>query len=681
MFYIKEELSMDNKNKTKNIVASVISMILGAITICLSYFAGVTLKGEVPEAVSAIFTVLLLIILLINIIYGIVKNKKMQKMKVAEVNEMMLRRKQNIKENFELATHRLHRTSLFCKLYVAFITVFMHINAFLLGTAEYAETRFILLLVFMTGGVYIRFIGAIIDKPKIDPKDFLPRDEYKSLYSVAEEAMAGAGVEGKIYVATDNSFDAGISKQGDTYLLFIGAIMLNSLSRDELFNVLLHEFAHYSKDYTPKSTYGFFNRFIEHETDGSTITDVIISIPMRKYGEEFVFYTLLASEYIESMADSVTIEKGDPKSFVSALAKCNFYESYGRITHKYQSAPLFESEEVTNNVATLNLNAFHNAVNENTAKWLSEYEKEIQPRNATHPIYRMRRDAVGVSADEVKISMTFSDDLEKERKATLEKLNDEICKQLSEHYSELRKVNYLDPLAIIEEWQSGKKEYSSAELIPVIDALVGIWRFEEAEELCDRIIAEEENVYATAYPRHIKGTMMLLRDDERGIDLLYEAIELNSNLLEASINQIGEFACRHGMQDELDKYREKATALTQKMIDEDEKANVLTQTDKVVADDMPEEALKAHIDYISSISENIKSIYVVKKVISDTFSSHVFLIEFEKESTQETINEAMNKIFRYLDTLDDEQYSLFLYNKFYKNIVKKVKGSLKYSKE
>jgi hypothetical protein len=458
--------------------------------------------------------------------------------------------------------------------------------------------------------------------------------------------------------------------------------MVNSLSREELFNVLLHEFAHHSEEYTPKSTYGFFNRFIEHETDGSTITDIIITLPMMKYGEEFVYYSVLASEYIEAMADSITKEKGDPLCFSSAIAKCNFYESYDKVLHKYQDKPLFEPEVLAENIATLNFNAFLSAVNENGDKWLSSYEKEIQPRNATHPIYRLRRDAVGVKADDVKYTFDVNGDgLDEERIAILDYINAEIVKGLSEKYAEIRKENYLKPLAIVNEWKDNPDKYSSADLIPVIDALASIMRYDEAEALCDKIIAEEENKYATAYPKHFKGSMLLLRDDPAGIDLLYEAIELNSNLMEISIQQIGEFACRNGLQDELDRYREKAIAMTQKRIDEDEKANSLTQFDKVIEDDLSEEAVRTHIDYICSTCENIKSIYIVKKVISDSFGSHVFLIEFDKAATPETVNEAMNKIFRYLDTLDDDQYSLFLYNSLYKSIVKKVKGSLKYSKE
>lgn len=676
---------MQSKNKIKNIISSIVAMILGAVTILAAFFGGIQFKNssyaELSGMLSDILTGLLFVILAVNIIYGIVKRNKMQKMKVSEVNEMMLKRKANIKENFELATKRLRKISLWGKLYIVFITVYMHVTAFFIGAQADASGRLIILIIFMTGGIYIRFLGAIIDKPKVVPEDFLSRVEYPELYSIAKEAMEKAGVEGKVYIATANSFDASISKIGDAYLLFIGAIMINSLSRKELFNVLLHEFAHHAPEYTPKSLYGFFNRFIEHETDGSRVTDIIISLPMMKYGEEFVFYTLLASEYIESMADAITVKLGSPKHFASAIAKCNFYDSYDNVLFKYQEKPLFEPENVTPNVATLNLNAFIAATKDNHKKWLANFEKEIQPRNATHPIYRMRRDAIGVKPEDVVISFDFEDDgLQQERLTVISKINSEIAIELGKNYEELRKVNYLDPLAIVDNWKANKENYSSADLIPVIDALSGLMRFDEAEALCDEIIANEKNVYATAYPKHFKGVMMLLREEEKGIDLLYKAIELNSNLLEISINQIGEYACKHGMQKELDEYREKATALTQKMIDEDEKANSLSPSDKVVEDDMSEEALESHVSFISAVSENISGIYLVKKVISETFSSHVFLIEFDKGTSQEVINEAMNKIFRYLDTLDDEQYSLFLYNNYYKGIVKKVKNSLKYSK-
>lgn len=676
---------MENKGKLKNVIFSIVAMILGALTIAASFVLGSVMKNESNTELFGILanisTALTFVILAINIIYRIVWTNKMNKMKVAEVNEMMLKRKENIKENFDLATARLHKTSTFCKLYVVSITIFMHVTSFFLG-ASLISTRYLLYLIFMTGGVYIRFVGAIIDKQKIKPEEFLPEGEYGELYSIAQEAMTKAGVDGKIYIATDNSFNAAIAKDGNTYLLMLGAIMVNSLSREELYNVLLHEFAHHSKEYTPKSTYGFFNRFIEHQTDGSTITDIIISLPTMKYGEEFIYYTLLASEYIEAMADSVTLKNGNPKALISALAKCNFYDSYDKVLFEYQAKPLFESETIPENLATINFEAFVNSVNDNASKWLESYEKEIQPRNATHPIYRLRRDAVGVKADEVAWTLNVNDDgLDKERAAILQYVNEDIVKRLSANYEELRKENYLKPLSIINGWENNKDNYSSAELIPVIDALAGLLRFDEAEALCDKIIAEEENKYAKAYPKHFKGSMLLLRDDPAGIDLLYEAIELNSNLLEISINQIGEFACRNGLQDELDKYREKAVSLTQKMIDEDENANVLTQSDKIIEDDISEDALKLHIDFISSISENIKSIYLVKKIINESFSSHVFLIEFEKDTVPDTINESMNKIFRYLDTLDDEQYSLFLYNKLYKNIVKKVKNAKKYSKE
>ena len=382
------------------------------------------------------------------------------------------------------------------------------------------------------------------------------------------------------------------------------------------------------------------------------------------------------------MADSITVTKGDPRAFASAIAKCNLHSQYERLLYQYQEKALFETEEPQTDIAEQYMRGFRRALEENQEIWLDMFEREIQPRNASHPICRARRDAVGVSKDDVVISLDVSGDgLDDERAKITAQTNSEILQMLTPNYSELRKQNYLTPLSIIEDWEKNKENYPKTELTKVIQAMIDIMRHEDAEKLCDHIIENEENIYLTAFPKSFKGYLLVNREDPRGVDLLYESIELNSNLFEISIDPIGEYACRNGLQDVLDEYREKALALAQKNVDEDEQANSVSAKDNLVPDDMSEDALRSHIEFITSVSDSISGIYLVKKVISDTFYSHVFLIEFENKTSGEVINESMNRIFRYLDTLDNEQYSLFLYAPIYKSIVKKVEGSRIYSKK
>ena len=678
---------MDNKALAKKIFYVILAICFAIITLTGACISGLlvkdTFKGASGDICLAIVFSLLIIIFVLNVILKVKKASKYNQMKVAEANEFMLQKKSAIKDNFNEATKRLHRTSLLCKLYVIALTILLHSGSFFVGAMGGDAISMIILFFFFVAGIYIHIAGAFLNKPKLQIQEYLSRKEFPVLYSVADKAMNEVGIEGKIYICTDRSFDGCIGKFGNSYLINLGCSLVNCFSRDELYNVLLHEFAHVSDKYTPKSVHGFFHRFLEFDGENffSYLTDIIISYPVIRYGEEYIFYTMLASEFIEAMADKVVKEKGNPKAFVAALAKCNLHSSYENISFLYNEHPVFKSEKPRDTLATEYLECFHLALKDNMEKWLESYEREIQPRNASHPIYRLRREAVGVLPSEVEISFENTDsEYVSEAEVLLDFTNKMIVKNLTPHYEETRKQHYLEPLKTVESWEKDKESYTSAELSPVIDALAILNRHKEAEILCDEIIANEENIYATAYARFFKGFMLLNYDDASGIDMLYQVIELNSNYLEGCLDYIGPFVCRNGMQKELDEYREKAIKLSQKNIDEDQKANSLSPKDKIVADTIDADTLNKHIEFITGTSDKIKSVYLVRKVISDTFYSRVFIIEFEKNTDFTVIQESMDKIFRYLDCLDNEQYSLFMLTPYYYNIVKRVQGSLVYKK-
>ena len=674
------------QNKAMKALSFTLALLISMAVGVALFSCGLLLTDHINKTLSGIIaTVSFVLIVAAGIMNAVLTGKlrkKYNKLNIAEGNKMLLDRKSDIAQDLQSATERLEKAAKVGKIYISLITALMLVFIFFLGALANAAGGLFIFPILIIISVITRFFGALIDVPKPEKKEILDKKDYPELYAIAQRARDEAELEGDIGITTDNSFNAAITKIGNQYYLLLGCSLVNHISRDELYNILLHEFAHHSEKYTPKSPHGFFNRFINYESVPLPLGDFFISYPMLLYFEEYIIYTALANEYIEKMADSITVTKGDPRAFASAIAKCNLHSQYERLLYQYQEKALFETEEPQTDIAEQYMRGFRRALEENQEIWLDMFEREIQPRNASHPIYRARRDAVGVSKDDVVISLDVSGDgLDDERAKITAQTNSEILQMLTPNYSELRKQNYLTPLSIIEDWEKNKENYPKTELTKVIQAMIDIMRHEDAEKLCDHIIENEENIYLTAFPKSFKGYLLVNREDPRGVDLLYESIELNSNLFEISIDPIGEYACRNGLQDVLDEYREKALALAQKNVDEDEQANSVSAKDNLVPDDMSEDALRSHIEFITSVSHSISGIYLVKKVISDTFYSHVFLIEFENKTSGEVINESMNRIFRYLDTLDNEQYSLFLYAPIYKSIVKKVEGSRIYSKK
>ena len=86
--------------------------------------------------------------------------------------------------------------------------------------------------------------------------------------------------------------------------------------------------------------------------------------------------------------------------------------------------------------------------------------------------------------------------------------------------------------------------------------------------------------------------------------------------------------------------------------------------------------------YMEQVSEGcIREIYLVRKVISEDFFSSVFVLNLEYGADREVVDRAYTAIFNYLDAYPvDWQFSLFLYDRRTEAAVKRVEGSLVWTK-
>ena len=109
-------------------------------------------------------------------------------------------------------------------------------------------------------------------------------------------------------------------------------------------------------------------------------------------------------------------------------------------------------------------------------------------------------------------------------------------------------------------------------------------------------------------------------------------------------------------------------------------AGSLEKSDNLTEEHLPPENLERILAYIQEVGRGwIEEVYLVRKVITDTFFSSCFVIKFFAQTSGETVSESMDLIFEHLDTApEDWQYSLFLYTAETKAAVKKVEGSCIY---
>ena len=174
----------------------------------------------------------------------------------------------------------------------------------------------------------------------------------------------------------------------------------------------------------------------------------------------------------------------------------------------------------------------------------------------------------------------------------------------------------------------------------------------------------------------------LHRYRDAGLEDLYTAIAGNSNYIDEAMEQIGSFCCLLGLEKELEEYRGKALELAQRQRDEFSALDTLTRRDNLSQEHLPEGMLEGILSYIDNISQDsIEKIFLVRKTISERFFTSAFVIRFLPETSEETKQEVLHQIFRYLDTSTDWQFSLFDEADVPKGLVERVENSCVYERE
>ena len=182
----------------------------------------------------------------------------------------------------------------------------------------------------------------------------------------------------------------------------------------------------------------------------------------------------------------------------------------------------------------------------------------------------------------------------------------------------------------------------------------------------------------------MKGLLLLDRYDEAGVDMVYRAMEINSNYVDAGLERVGSFLHWMGLEERMELHREKAVELAQENRDLIWHTGILTPSDRLTAEDFDGDGrLSEMLNYMVEAGEgNLREIYLVRKIITADFFTSAFVLRYEYGLSPEQREEIHDRIFRYLDNYPiDWQYSLFDYDQQTEKAVKKVSNSCVYRKD
>ncbi|MBQ7227326.1 MAG: M48 family metalloprotease [Clostridia bacterium] len=667
-------------------------ILLALLTTACSSIAGIVFRdmliGNYGFVISlSVLSLFPIVFFIINVV--LVKNysNSMRQKKVAEMNKYILSHRVEAETTARVKLKQIQSIRRLTLLFAAVILITAIGTSVLAGVLLAINVSlYVLCLCYSTLVFYALYSRINVEKNfEVDKNGiiYLHEMEYPTIYLLAKRAAKALGCCDEIVIILSLDCNATIFREKNRYVLQIGIILLHIVSDEELYSIFLHEFSHVSDKNRINNIESRYNNWLYnqreiHPKQLHFVTYLFEYLDVR-YSFEYSMYQYATSLLIESDADRAMVDFGHAETAASVLLKLHYDNMYDWERGVKNEDSIFKSETLSRDYLTCKISSFKKAISERSSEWNALVGTEILANNATHPTLKMRLENIGIKEPKSlyhSSSKAYTDEIIK----ALDYAENVIYEDRKPTYEKDREQYYLKMLGHIEDWKEQGMPITADSYADLISDMKSIGMNEEAEELCDRAIKElDENSSIHAY--FIKGCALLCRYDERGMEYLYHAIENNSNYMEEGLQIIGTFCCYTGREKELYEYRNNATRLTQRYVDENSQISYLTKKDTLIKDTMPDEMLESVLSFIHSVSCNIiENIYLVRKVVSETFFSSVFIVQFFA-GTNEQRGEIMHKIFRYLDSYPaDWQFSLFDYNEYRGMKIENVEGSHVYNR-
>ncbi len=639
-----------------------LSFVMGIVSVLI----GITLKNIIPLTFAyggfAAVVILTVVIAVLNLILRRAYIGKFNNRTVEEAQVFMLSHREHAEETSRekaVLLKKLRTATGFYSLIFVILGALLGIcgGIALDGDDSSVFFAFISSLLWLCTFSRIRF-----SPPKVifeEYPTYVSDKDFPLIYETVRAAASELGCDKEIRISLMADCNAGICRMGSVISVQIGMILLSVLSREELYTLMLHEFAHMAEteiSVSKESDYG--NWLSQGGTPHflSGITSVMFLYPDTLFSFQYELYRYAYTLIAEAEADRIMAEKGDASSAASVLLKLNYHSLYCWELDGMDFENVYTSEEPDKLFITKNIERFKAYIKQRKAVWRELTDKEIISRSATHPTTKMRLCAMGMSEADI-IEFSDTENFTKEKAKALEYVERIVYDERNINYSEIREIYYTKPKKTVDEWIAEGKPVTVEDHQRIISALRDLGMNSTAEKVCDKVIEVFDGA-ATAFAHYVKGILLLHRYDDKGIGHIYYAMEKNNNGITGGLDIIGHYCCLTGDSEQLEIYRRRLVELVQEVIDKYSEADVLTRRDKLSPKKLPEEMLEYILDYIASIDEeDINKIYLVRKTVTEDYHISVFVIDYANPDPDEQ-NEIQYKIYCCLDAME-HQFSLF----------------------
>ncbi|TQO57865.1 M48 family metallopeptidase [Paraclostridium bifermentans] len=425
---------------------------------------------------------------------------------------------------------------------------------------------------FMTGGfglITLGLIGSVIIilkslyiKLEAPNEVTLNREEHPQLFKVIDSAieMTKAPKLDEIYILDDANVRVtcllnGFGANGKN-VLGIGIQVLKLLNEEEFKAVIIHELAHIYNDDTKVSSkisrrLTRWNEIVYRVDEGDNIIKMILLLPFAKfYIEKLERYLDAMSQTKELLADKEVAKYMSVEIYAKATMKLEIMEEF--LANPYSKLKIRSNDEAPKNYFTTLFEDFESELPERKEQWMNQIKKRISSIYDTHPSFKERMEALGIEDFNYDINFNDqSDDYKKEIDTLIEIKNKQWHKYWSDQWEDVTK-EYKEQLEII-------KNYKDTDDIEKImeygEALEDLGEYEKALDFYKDIASKDKEC---AIARYKVGQIMLMNNDEEGIEFIEKSVELDGSFFISAMRIITEYFLDNGMKEKIDEMYEGA---------------------------------------------------------------------------------------------------------------------------
>lgn len=453
---------------------------------------------------------------------------------------------------------------------------------------------------------------------------------YPLLYDTAHAAAKKVGCNYPVKL-----FNAGngvsVSLNGSIVIICMEYMYVATLTRAELYNVLLHEFAHVvNKDSARGKAYARAENAFGGSDDSKPIDTILFFltfIPTVLVAFAVNAYSTLASRHHEIEADARVAELGDKQTYVNALAKSRMIGLFQSRPRRELDFDFYAPEEPTGDYAEQELALFDVYRARYEKAWNEFLAKEIPARVDSHPTFKMRREAFDCETYDAHAVET--DENYKTEQKNIVAFADNFMRDLNTaNYKQMHNNIYVEPKKIMDEYLDAKasgKELTEPQKTAALHAFYGVDN-DKATEIADELIAEQTDAPTANFT---KGLILYFDYDPECIKY-FETAGKYAQFADPALELIGNFYLMTGDEQGIAEYRKNAADNAQSVYDT-ETSIKMTRKTVFTQSDMDKQTTDALIERIRTETHlHVSKIYTAKFTDGRGLAHYAVLLVYKR---------------------------------------------------